>query len=159
MRSQKILSTFWRTTFQSIPNTIWTTSYPSLWCVSLNLSKEKRKLLHYVRLISCHTLGNPWFIARLIMFAVSGSHTRTIQIATPTIGGLMKFAVKTVTCLGCKTALKASNSTSTSPLLTTRYVRWCKFSLQWEPYATTAVPDWWSYTINRCVLIGIDRAS
>ncbi|CEL61853.1 DNA polymerase delta subunit 1 [Rhizoctonia solani AG-1 IB] len=42
---------------------------------------------------------------------LSGSHTRTIQIATPTIGGLMKFAVKTVTCLGCKTALKASNST------------------------------------------------
>ncbi|KAF8705421.1 DNA polymerase, partial [Rhizoctonia solani] len=41
---------------------------------------------------------------------LSGSHTRTIQIATPTIGGLMKFAVKTVTCLGCKTALKTSNS-------------------------------------------------
>ncbi|CAE6417480.1 unnamed protein product [Rhizoctonia solani] len=54
---------------------------------------------------------------------LSGSHTRTIQIATPTIGGLMKFAVKTVTCLGCKTALKASNSTSTSPLLTNRYSR------------------------------------
>ncbi|KAG8749174.1 DNA-directed DNA polymerase delta [Ceratobasidium sp. 428] len=41
---------------------------------------------------------------------LSGSHTRTIQIATPTIGGLMKFAVKTVTCLGCKTPLKAANS-------------------------------------------------
>ncbi|KAG8719881.1 DNA-directed DNA polymerase delta [Ceratobasidium sp. 394] len=41
---------------------------------------------------------------------LSGSHTRAIQIATPTIGGLMKFAVKTVTCLGCKTALKTSNS-------------------------------------------------
>ncbi|CAE6482066.1 unnamed protein product [Rhizoctonia solani] len=41
---------------------------------------------------------------------LSGSHTRTIQIATPTIGGLMKFAVKTVTCLGCKTPLKANNS-------------------------------------------------
>ncbi|KAB5594953.1 DNA polymerase type-B family catalytic domain containing protein [Ceratobasidium theobromae] len=38
------------------------------------------------------------------------SHTRTIQIATPTIGGLMKFAVKTVTCLGCKTPLRANNS-------------------------------------------------
>ncbi|KAJ1306779.1 hypothetical protein OPQ81_007765 [Rhizoctonia solani] len=41
---------------------------------------------------------------------LSGSHTRTIQIATPTIGGLMKFAVKTVTCLGCKTPLRANNS-------------------------------------------------
>lgn len=41
---------------------------------------------------------------------VTGDHTRTIQIATPTVGGLMKFAVKTVTCLGCKTALKPTNS-------------------------------------------------
>ena len=41
---------------------------------------------------------------------VSGDHTRTIQIATPTVGGLMKFAVKTVTCLGCKTPLRPNNS-------------------------------------------------
>ena len=41
---------------------------------------------------------------------VAGDHTRTIQIATPTVGGLMKFAVKTVTCLGCKTPLRANNS-------------------------------------------------
>ncbi|ETW78956.1 hypothetical protein HETIRDRAFT_155985 [Heterobasidion irregulare TC 32-1] len=41
---------------------------------------------------------------------LSGDHTRTIQIATPTIGGLMKFAVKTVTCMGCKTPLRANNS-------------------------------------------------
>ncbi|KAI0305911.1 DNA polymerase family B-domain-containing protein [Multifurca ochricompacta] len=41
---------------------------------------------------------------------LSGEHTRTIQIATPTVGGLMKFAVKTVTCLGCKTPLRANNS-------------------------------------------------
>jgi DNA polymerase delta subunit 1 len=44
------------------------------------------------------------------VLAVSGDHTRTIQIATPTVGGLMKFAVKTVTCLGCKTPLRANNS-------------------------------------------------
>lgn len=50
--------------------------------------------------------------------SVSGDHTRTIQIATPTVGGLMKFAVKTVTCLGCKTALRPNNSVkgTTSPL-------------------------------------------
>lgn len=41
---------------------------------------------------------------------VSGDHTRTIQIATPTVGGLMKFAKKTATCLGCKTPLKGTNS-------------------------------------------------
>jgi len=44
---------------------------------------------------------------------LSGGHTRSIQIATPTVGGLMKFAVKTVTCMGCKTPLRANNSVST----------------------------------------------
>ncbi len=41
---------------------------------------------------------------------VSGDHTRTIQIATPTVGGLMKFAIKTITCLGCKTPLRGKES-------------------------------------------------
>ncbi|KAH9852052.1 DNA polymerase family B-domain-containing protein [Lenzites betulinus] len=41
---------------------------------------------------------------------LSGDHTRTIQVATPTVGGLMKFAVKTTTCLGCKTPLRGNNS-------------------------------------------------
>ncbi|KAJ3515999.1 hypothetical protein NLJ89_g1399 [Agrocybe chaxingu] len=41
---------------------------------------------------------------------LSGDHTRTIQIATPTVGGLMKFAVKTVTCLSCKTPLRGKES-------------------------------------------------
>ena len=45
-----------------------------------------------------------------IFSVVSGDHTRSIQIATPTVGGLMKFAVKTVICLGCKTALRSNNS-------------------------------------------------
>ncbi|KAI5452167.1 DNA-directed DNA polymerase delta [Naganishia albida] len=39
---------------------------------------------------------------------LAGDHTRTIQIATPTVGGLMKFAVKTVTCLGCRTVLRTN---------------------------------------------------
>ena len=49
-------------------------------------------------------------IDRLMGLIVSGDHTRAIQIATPTVGGLMKFAVKTVTCLSCKTPLRANNS-------------------------------------------------
>ncbi|PFH51036.1 hypothetical protein AMATHDRAFT_75228 [Amanita thiersii Skay4041] len=43
---------------------------------------------------------------------LSGDHTRTIQIATPTVGGLMKFAVKKVTCLGCKTPLQPNQSSA-----------------------------------------------
>lgn len=42
----------------------------------------------------------------VLTFPVAGEHTRSIQIATPTVGGLMKFAVKTATCLGCRTPLK-----------------------------------------------------
>ena len=37
---------------------------------------------------------------------LAGGHTRTIHVAAPKMGGLMKFAIKTATCLGCKTALK-----------------------------------------------------
>ena len=36
---------------------------------------------------------------------LTGDHTRTISVASPTLGGLMKFAVKTVTCLGCKSPI------------------------------------------------------
>jgi hypothetical protein len=43
-----------------------------------------------------------------VILTVAGDHTRTIQIATPTVGGLMKFAVKTVTCLGCRTVLRTN---------------------------------------------------
>ena len=36
---------------------------------------------------------------------LTGEHTRTISVAAPTAGGLMKFAKKTATCLGCKKPL------------------------------------------------------
>jgi DNA polymerase delta subunit 1 len=36
---------------------------------------------------------------------LEGAHTRKISKATPTMGGLMKFAKVTLRCLGCKTAI------------------------------------------------------
>ncbi|EME47501.1 hypothetical protein DOTSEDRAFT_50888 [Dothistroma septosporum NZE10] len=36
---------------------------------------------------------------------LTGEHTRAISVAAPTMGGLMKFAKKTETCLGCKKPL------------------------------------------------------
>ncbi|PVI00869.1 catalytic subunit DNA polymeras-like protein delta [Periconia macrospinosa] len=36
---------------------------------------------------------------------LTGQHTRTISVAAPTMGGLMKFAKKTATCMGCKKPL------------------------------------------------------
>ena len=37
---------------------------------------------------------------------LNGAHTRTISVAAPSVGGLMKFAKKTQTCMGCKKPLK-----------------------------------------------------
>ncbi|KAK3499558.1 DNA polymerase family B-domain-containing protein [Neurospora hispaniola] len=34
-----------------------------------------------------------------------GDHTRVVSVAAPTVGGLMKFAKKTQTCMGCKKPL------------------------------------------------------
>ncbi|KAI1191407.1 DNA polymerase delta catalytic subunit [Nemania serpens] len=36
---------------------------------------------------------------------LTGAHTRAISVAAPTVGGLMRFAKKTMTCMGCKKPL------------------------------------------------------
>ncbi|GAO17267.1 uncharacterized protein UV8b_03823 [Ustilaginoidea virens] len=36
---------------------------------------------------------------------LTGDHTRTISVAAPSVGGLMRFAKKTQTCMGCKKPL------------------------------------------------------
>ncbi|KAI0866034.1 DNA polymerase delta catalytic subunit [Xylaria cubensis] len=36
---------------------------------------------------------------------LAGAHTRSIAVAAPTVGGLMKFTKKTMTCMGCKKPL------------------------------------------------------
>lgn len=41
---------------------------------------------------------------------LNGEHTRVVQVATSNVGALMKFAVKTVQCLGCRTPLKDQNA-------------------------------------------------
>jgi DNA polymerase delta subunit 1 len=40
---------------------------------------------------------------------LQGDHTRTISVAAPTMGGLMKFAKKTSSCVGCKRPLTGPN--------------------------------------------------
>jgi len=39
---------------------------------------------------------------------LTGEHTRSISVAAPTMGGLMKFAKKTLTCMGCKKPLRGA---------------------------------------------------
>ena len=40
---------------------------------------------------------------------LTGDHTRSISIAAPTLGGLTKFAKKTLTCMGCKKPLTSKD--------------------------------------------------
>uniref|UniRef100_A0A0D9XPV7 DNA polymerase n=1 Tax=Leersia perrieri TaxID=77586 RepID=A0A0D9XPV7_9ORYZ len=40
-----------------------------------------------------------------------GSHTRAVSISTPSNSGIMKFAKKQLTCLGCKAVISGSNQT------------------------------------------------
>ncbi|KAL9233345.1 hypothetical protein vseg_008362 [Gypsophila vaccaria] len=40
-----------------------------------------------------------------------GDHTRSISISTPSSGGIMKFAKKQLTCIGCKAVISGSNKT------------------------------------------------
>eukprot|EP00002_Diphylleia_rotans_P033158 TRINITY_DN7021_c0_g1_i1.p1 TRINITY_DN7021_c0_g1~~TRINITY_DN7021_c0_g1_i1.p1 ORF type:complete len:1103 (-),score=239.27 TRINITY_DN7021_c0_g1_i1:90-3398(-) len=40
-----------------------------------------------------------------------GDHTRSISISTPTIGGIMRFTKKTLTCMGCKVPLTGNDKT------------------------------------------------
>ncbi|KCV68427.1 DNA polymerase delta subunit 1 [Fonticula alba] len=42
---------------------------------------------------------------------LAGDHTRSIAVSTPTIGGLMKFAVRKLTCLSCKIPLNDQDKT------------------------------------------------
>ncbi|PVV04707.1 hypothetical protein BB560_000781 [Smittium megazygosporum] len=42
----------------------------------------------------------------------TGDHTRTISLTAPTTGGLMKFAVKSDTCLGCRVPLSKPGKAS-----------------------------------------------
>ena len=43
---------------------------------------------------------------------LTGEHTRSISVAAPTVGGLMKFAKKTQTCMGCKKPLVGKEEAS-----------------------------------------------
>ncbi|KAH7318613.1 DNA polymerase delta, catalytic subunit [Stachybotrys elegans] len=47
---------------------------------------------------------------------LTGEHTRVISVASPTVGGLMKFAKKTQQCLGCKRPMPSKEGQETSAL-------------------------------------------
>jgi hypothetical protein len=95
LKDQKILFSFWRIIFRWIRNIISRINFRNPSFESLNPSYT-RKPIYYV---TSPLISDSW------LMTVAGDHTRTISVAAPTVGGLMKFAVKTQTCLGCKTPL------------------------------------------------------
>ncbi len=107
MKSRKTQFTSLRITFQLIQDIILKINYRSPSCAFSSQSWVTERT-HFVS----SNFQNEISVRRLILWRliVNGDHTRTIQIATPTVGGLMKFAVKKVTCLGCKTVLTPKNS-------------------------------------------------
>ncbi|KAL8715397.1 MAG: hypothetical protein Q9220_000730 [cf. Caloplaca sp. 1 TL-2023] len=43
---------------------------------------------------------------------LTGEHTRSVSVAAPTLGGLMKFTQKTQTCMGCKKPLRTKTESA-----------------------------------------------
>ncbi|KAF5336013.1 hypothetical protein D9611_006176 [Ephemerocybe angulata] len=89
----------------------WEKSEDPLWVLENNLPIDTKYYLENQLSKPLMRIFEP-ILGEKAQSLLSGDHTRTIQIATPTVGGagLMKFAVKTATCMGCKTPLKKTNS-------------------------------------------------
>jgi DNA polymerase delta subunit 1 len=84
------------------------------------LSKPLLRIFEPILHEKANLLCIPPLLTNLLINVVAGDHTRTISVAAPTVGGLMKFAVKTQTCLGCKTPLpKGPTPNKLSPHLQT----------------------------------------
>src|SRR5579862_7205322 len=108
-RDLKIRFLCWRIIYRLILSITWRISFRNLFYEFLNLFCMRRRI-YYV-----------WHLLRMmLMKLVAGDHTRTISVAAPTVGGLMKFAVKTQTCLGCKTPLPKGVSSQYINFLTFR---------------------------------------
>jgi hypothetical protein len=100
MTRLKILFSYLKTTFQSTQSIILRTSCLSLFSDYSSRFLGRKRSLNYVLEKLCV------LTAVLTYSIVRGDHTRTIQVSAPSVGGLMKFAVKSKTCLGCKVPIK-----------------------------------------------------
>ncbi|OAY64752.1 DNA polymerase delta catalytic subunit [Ananas comosus] len=61
-----------------------------------------------------------------------GSHTRAVSISTPSNSGIMKFAKKQLTCLGCKAVISNASQTLCSHCKGREAELYCKTSLNWS---------------------------
>ncbi|KAF6743062.1 delta DNA polymerase [Ephemerocybe angulata] len=83
----------------------WEKSEDPLWVLENNLPIDTKYYLENQLSKPLMRIFEP-ILGEKAQSLLSGDHTRTIQIATPT------FAVRTATCMGCKTPLKKTNSVS-----------------------------------------------
>ncbi|KAJ4831435.1 DNA polymerase delta catalytic subunit [Turnera subulata] len=68
-----------------------------------------------------------------------GSHTRSISISTPSTGGIMKFAKKQLSCIGCKAVLRNSERTLCSNCKGREAELYCKTVSQ-DIFASNVLP-------------------
>lgn len=115
----------------------------------------------YSLLISSHQVqtanrASELMMNRFLLCIVSeGDHTRCKTVLTSRVGGLMAFAQKRSTCIGCRAVLKTEGmyqktEASVGPHITKLYIS-CFSSLQ-RLYATSAKRKSQSFIRRRCVL-------
>ncbi|TPX11063.1 uncharacterized protein E0L32_007924 [Thyridium curvatum] len=57
---------------------------------------------------------------------LNGSHTRTVTVVAPTVGGLIGFAKRMPTCMGCKRPLKSAGESAVCENCTSRIPELCQ---------------------------------
>ncbi|KAJ4354904.1 DNA-directed DNA polymerase delta [Ascochyta clinopodiicola] len=80
-----------------------------LWVLENNLPIDTRYYLDNQLAKPLGRIFEPILGEKKANSLLTGEHTRAISVAAPTMGGLMKFAKKTQTCMGCKKPLTAAH--------------------------------------------------
>lgn len=107
------LSMMHRQTYPSIRSIICRTNSNSRLCAFSSPSWARPRSTHSLvrssrRLVGAVVMA---YVRRGVWTSRSaGDHTRQIKISTPSTGGIMKFAVKQRTCIGCKVPLQKTGS-------------------------------------------------
>jgi len=88
----------------------WEKTEDPLWVLDHNIPIDTQYYLEHQLQLPLTRLFEP--ILENVASLFSGDHTRKIFIPTPTTGGIMAFAKKVATCLGCKAPLKGGTTGS-----------------------------------------------
>ncbi|ORY95678.1 DNA polymerase family B-domain-containing protein [Syncephalastrum racemosum] len=80
---------------------------------------------------------------------LQGAHTQAVKVVTPSVGGLMRFAVKTLQCLGCKAPLPKGDNSPLCKHCLPRMAELAQYQAQTADEATTRFARLWTQC-QRC---------